>query len=131
MTGENLKGTYLFTVKPKPIRREGAQGNYRLLGDGFPTTPNEPNGLLINYYLDRDAAQPVTITIADSTGKTVRTLQGSQKAGINRVASEGVGGFGGGGGGGRGQARAAMPPGDYVVTLQTGDTKLTRNATVR
>src|SRR5262249_4119750 len=38
MTDEHLRDTYLFPVKPKPIRREGAQGNYRLLGDSFPTT---------------------------------------------------------------------------------------------
>lgn len=132
MTEENLsKSVYLFAVKAKPIRRDGAQGNYRLLSDAFPSTPNEPNGLLIYYYLKQDAAQPVSITIADQTGKVVRTLQGTQKAGINRVSSEGGGGFGGGGGGGRGgQARAAMPPGEYTVTLQVGETKLTQTARV-
>ena len=125
MSNENLsQGVWLFAVKPKPIRRDGAQGNYRLLGDTFPLTPNEPNGLLIYYYLRQDATQPVSITIADSTGKVVRTLQGTQKAGINRVASEA-----GGGGGGRGaQAAAAMPPGDYVVTFQMGETRLTQKA---
>ncbi len=130
MTEENLaKGVYLFAVKPKPIRRDGAQGNYRLLGDSFPSTPNEPNGLLIYYYLKADAKQPVSITIANQAGQVVRTLSGSQKAGINRVGSEG-GGFGFGGGGRGGQARAAMPPGEYVITLQTGETKLTQKATV-
>jgi hypothetical protein len=82
--------------------------------------------------LKADAAQPVSIIVADQAGQVVRTLQGSQKAGINRVASEGGGGFGGGGGGGGrgGQARAAMPPGEYVVTLQVGETKLTQKARV-
>jgi photosystem II stability/assembly factor-like uncharacterized protein len=131
MTDENLKGPYLFDVKPKPILHEGAQGNFRLLGDSFPTTPNEPNGLLIYYYLNQDAAQPVTVTVADSSGKVVRTLTGEQRAGLHRVASEAGGGFGGGGGGGRGgQARAAMPPGEYTVTLQAAATKLTRTARV-
>lgn len=128
MTDENLnKSVYLFAVKPKPIRRDGAQGNYRLLGDTFPSTPNEPNGLLIYYYLKTDAARPVSITVADQAGKIVRTIQGAQKAGINRVASEG-GGFGGGGRGGQGAA--AMPPGEYVVTLQVGETKLSQKAQV-
>jgi hypothetical protein len=133
MTEENLKGPYLFTVKPKPIRRDGAQGNNRFNGDSFPTTPNEPNGLTIYYYLNQDAPQAVTVTVADLTGKVVRTLTGSQKAGINRVASEGFGGFGGGGGGGGGrggQGRAAMPPGEYMVTLDVGGTKLTQKARV-
>jgi photosystem II stability/assembly factor-like uncharacterized protein len=129
MTEENLaKAAHLFAVKPKPIRRDGATGNYRLLGDAFPSTPNEPNGLLIYYHLKQDAAQPVSITIADQTGKVVRTLTGPQRAGINRVSSEGGGGGGGGGRGGQGAA--AMPPGDYVVTLTVGETKLTQKARV-
>jgi photosystem II stability/assembly factor-like uncharacterized protein len=125
MTEENLKGPYLFPVKPKAVRHEGAQGNFRLLGDTFPTTPNEPNGLLIDYYLNDDGAQAVTVTVADTSGKVVRTLTGSHKAGLNRVATEGFGG------GGRGGApHAAMPPGEYVVTLEAGDTQLTQKARV-
>ena len=64
----------------------------------------------------------------DVTGKVVRTLQGSQKAGLNRVSSEGGGGRGGGGRGGAGAA--AMPPGDYVVTLALGETKLVQKARI-
>jgi photosystem II stability/assembly factor-like uncharacterized protein len=124
MTAEHLRAPYLFTVQPKPIRRQGAQGNYRLLGDSFPVTPNEPNGLIVYYYLDHDAAQPPTVTFTDATGKVARTVTGPAKAGINQVASES---FMGGGGRG-GQGRAAMPPGEYVVTLQVGDTKLTQKA---
>lgn len=133
MTPENLsQNVYLFAVKPKPIRRDGATGNYRLLGDMFPSTPNEPNGLLIYYFLKRDATQPISITVADSTGKVVRTLEGTQNAGINRVSSEGGGpGRGGGGGGGRGgQPRAAMPPGEYTVTLQMGEISFTQKTRV-
>src|ERR1700722_7707123 len=135
LTEENLKGVYLFTMNTKPIRRDAAQGNKRCSGDTFQSTPNEPNGLLIYYYLKQDAPQPVTVTVADAAGKMVRTLQGPQKAGINRVSSESGGGFGGGGGGGGGggrggQPRAAMPPGEYVVTLDVGGTKLTQKARV-
>ena len=61
MTEENLKGPYLFTVKPRPIRVEGAQGNYRLLGYSFPLTLNEPNGLIVYYYLNQKSPQPVTV----------------------------------------------------------------------
>src|SRR6185369_15266666 len=126
LTAETLaRDVHLFAVKPKPIRRDGAQGNYRFLGNSFPTTPNEPNGLLIHYHLKQDAAGPVNVTVADAAGKVVRRLQGSQKAGIQRVASEGLGGIGGGRGG---QAREPMPPGEYVVTLETGAVKLTQKA---
>jgi photosystem II stability/assembly factor-like uncharacterized protein len=130
MTEENLnRDAYLFSVQPKPIRREGAQGNYRLYGDGIPTTPNEPNGLSIYYYLKQDAAQAVAITIADLAGTVVRRLPGAQKAGINRVNSEGSGGFRGAGGGGQG-GNQPMLPGEYIVTLQVGELKLTQKARI-
>src|SRR6185369_3082700 len=124
MTEQHLNTAYLFAVKPRAIRREGALGNYRLYGDAFPTTANEPNGLLIYYYLNQDAAQPVSLTVTDTSGKVVRTLQGPSQAGLHRVGSEGVAGPGGGGRGG--QARPPMPAGEYMVTLQTGATRLSR-----
>jgi hypothetical protein len=47
------------------------------------------------------------------------------------LAYGGGGVFGGGGGGGRGgAARAPMPPGEYVVTLQVGETRLTQKARI-
>ena len=127
MTAENLNAPYLFTIKPRAVRSEGALGNYRLYGDVFPATPNEPNGLLIYYYLDKDAAAPVSVTVTDAGGRVVRTLQGPREAGLHRVASEGTGGFGGGRGR---QGRPAMAPGDYTVTLQVGAALLTRPAKV-
>ena len=127
MTAQHLKGPYLFPVLPKPIRHEGALGNYHLLGDTFPVTPNEPNGLVIYYYLDHDLAQPATITVSDREGNTVRTLTGSAKAGLDHVATETPRGFGGG----RGRrAETPMPAGRYTVTLQAGETRLSQAAEV-
>jgi hypothetical protein len=128
MTEDHLKSSYLFTVKPRPIRREGALGNYRLYGDAFPVTPNEPNGLLIYYYLKQDTAQPVSLTVTDASGKVVRTLPGPAQAGLHRVSSESGAGRGGGGRGG--QAPAPMPAGKYTVTLQAGETRLSQPAVV-
>ena len=126
MTEQNLnRDVYLFAVKPKPIRRDGAQGNYRFLGNSFPATPNEPNGLLINYYLKHPASQPVTITMADSTGNIVRRVQGTQRGGLNRVSLEAPGGGGRGG-----QARPPVPPGEYLITLELGSTVLTQKARI-
>jgi photosystem II stability/assembly factor-like uncharacterized protein len=125
-TEENLnKDAFLFPVMPKPIRREGILGGYGPYSDSPVITRNEPNGLHIYYYLKQDGAQPVTITIADLSGKAVRTLQGPAKAGINMVSSESFGRFGGGG---RGPARVEMKPGDYIVTLEAAGTKLTQPA---
>lgn len=50
--------------------------------------PNPPDGVLINFYLkDKPAkGQNVTITVLDSSGKTVRTIEDrNAAAGINRV----------------------------------------------
>ena len=44
-----------------------------------------PYGAGINYYLKTAPADPVTITILDQKGQVVRTLAGTNNAGINRV----------------------------------------------
>ncbi|HUI53853.1 MAG TPA: hypothetical protein VLY04_02705 [Bryobacteraceae bacterium] len=41
----------LLPIRSFAQRNEGAWGNYRLLGDRYPSTPNEPNGMAIVYYL--------------------------------------------------------------------------------
>ncbi|HEY5492524.1 MAG TPA: hypothetical protein VIK25_15135 [Gemmatimonadaceae bacterium] len=51
-----------------------------------PTTGEDPQyGATINYYLKAPAAQAPKITILDAKGRTVRTLTGSNAAGINRL----------------------------------------------
>ena len=74
------------------------------------------------------------ISIADVNGRTIRTLDGPKKAGINRVTwnlapqpPAGPAGRGGGGGGGGGRGGAgAVEPGTYVVTLDVAGKKLTK-----
>ena len=78
------------------------------------------------------------ISIADVTGRVVRTIDGTKQSGINRVlwnmapnppaAADGRGG--GGGGGGRGGFGQAVPEGTYVVTLEAGGKKLTKPVSV-
>lgn len=52
-----------------------------------PTTGEDPAyGASINYWLKAPAAQAPVITILDAQGRTVRTLRGTNRAGINRVA---------------------------------------------
>ena len=41
----------LLPIRSFAERNEGSFGNYRLLGDRYPATPNEPNGMTIAYYL--------------------------------------------------------------------------------
>ena len=63
--------------------------------------------MTIAYYLSKD--MPVSITVADATGKPVRKLNGPAKAGINRALWDL-----------NDDARNPLPPGDYVVTLNAG-----------
>jgi photosystem II stability/assembly factor-like uncharacterized protein len=51
--------------------------------NGVTMGENAADGADLNYYLP--AAAAVTLTIADSTGKTVRTLHENGKPGLNRV----------------------------------------------
>ena len=122
---------YLFAIEPKARRREGALGNYRLFGDRLAVTPNEPNGLTFVYYLKEAAKDKVTLTVTDVSGKTMRTLEGATRAGLNRVVLPLVDfsqQFGGGGG--RGPNIPPIQPGDYTVTLQTGGRQFTQTARV-
>jgi hypothetical protein len=103
-----------------------------------PTEGQDPEyGASINYWLARPAAETPTIDIVDATGAVVRTLNGSNVAGVNRihwdladepnepislftrpmyaehivVTEEGRAAPGGG------QISVLMPPGRYTVRL--------------
>jgi photosystem II stability/assembly factor-like uncharacterized protein len=128
MTAEVL-GTdlHLFDIEPRTPRDEGAWGNYRLYGDRYIRTPNDPDAMVIEYYLK--AKHPnASVTIADPSGKTVRRLEGPAVPGVNRVqwnmAVEGAGT-------GRGMGTPRLPPGDYRVTVTVGDRAVTKVGRIR
>ncbi len=105
----------LLPIRSFAERHEGSFGNYRLLGDRYPTTPNEPNAMTIAFYLkeappNTPAAAPPQggrggrggfggapcladggdgsrpyMTIADTSGKVVCTLIPASHAGVNQV----------------------------------------------
>lgn len=85
--GRRLRTTCacLFSIEPKARRREGVRGNYRLYGDGLAVKQNQPNGVTFVYYLKNAAPVKITLTVTDVSGKTIRTLIGATKAGLNRV----------------------------------------------
>ena len=142
-----------------PVRQ-----TYRFRAITAPATPyddqtvgqNLPYGAGINYFLKSAPSGNVAITIQDSKGQTIRTLQGTGNAGLNRVywdlrdapskrvtyrttpllapeirvgpdgIRESEGGFGGGGG-----ALAIMqPPGTYTVKLSVGGRDYTQQLRV-
>jgi hypothetical protein len=123
---------HLFEVEPK------VQWRYRSAGGPWGhrhfNAPNEKNGLVVYYYLKNDVKENVRIIITDPYGKELSSLTGSKKAGISSVVwnmqrrltkeERERGGF-------RMRSRALVSPGEYVVTLQIGGKKLTREALIR
>ena len=123
---------HFFSVQPRARRNEGALGNYRLYGDRQLVTPNEPNGLTFVYYLKQQTTEKVTVSVAAPGGATVRRLEGTTKAGINRVVWD-LSDSNRQGGESRpgpvGEVRD-VSPGEYDVALQVGDRRLTQKVRV-
>jgi len=124
---------HLFDIEPRARYGFNTQGmNYHLFGDKYIEVPNEPEALVINYYLKADANGAAKISVKDFSGKVVRELDGPAKAGLNRALVPL--GAAGGRGGGRGRGGAAVTPltvGDYTVTVDVAGQSLTKPARVR
>jgi photosystem II stability/assembly factor-like uncharacterized protein len=122
---------YLFDIRPRTQRVYGGIGNYQLLGDSHLFTDNEPNAVVINYYLKAKTAGPVKIKVADPYGQVMAEINGKGEAGLNtvqwnmRAARPGQAGMRGGGFGG-----AMVEPGEYVVTLDVGGKAITKKAVI-
>jgi photosystem II stability/assembly factor-like uncharacterized protein len=119
----------LFDIRPAVAWLNDQQNNQQVGGQKVFVGENAPRGAAINYYLKSAATGEVKVTIADATGRVIRTLDGPKTAGINRVtwnlAPQPQPGQGGGFGGGRGGG-GAVGEGTYVVTLEVGGKKLTK-----
>ncbi len=121
---------YLF----KPQAAWFAGGHYDPNAAAGRMGENPPNGASVFYELKSTPKQPVTLTFADTHGKTFATFTSTGKhsavtarPGMNRFvwnlhvqtgAADGVPG-------------PRIVPGAYQVTLALGDTRLTRTFTVR
>ncbi len=136
MASVGTQDTVLFDVRPAIAYLTDRQRGQQTGGQKAFVGENPQRGTTINYYLKSAATGEVKITIADATGKTVRTLDGTKDQGINRVNWNlgpqplGRGGAGGAGfGGGRGGG-ASVDPGTYIVTLSVGGKTYTKPLTV-
>ena len=79
---------------------------------------NPARGAALNYYLPAGVSGDVKLTIADATGRVIRTLDGTKNTGINRVMwNLSAGAPGGGGGRGGFGGNQAVEAGTYVATL--------------
>jgi hypothetical protein len=74
---------HLFAPRPA-YRFRDIVGNVATNDD--PTAGTNPQYAAINYWLKSSSGNtPPTITILDAAGKTVRTIEGTTQAGLNRV----------------------------------------------
>ena len=133
------KDVHLFAVEPKiqwPRRTMGGT----IGGDRQFAGPNEPAGLVVNYWLRREVTDKAAVSILNAADETVAVLEGKGAAGLNSVLWDfrrtGVQPPPAGGaqapeaGGPRRQA-ALAPPGEYVVVLEIGGKTWRTRATVR
>jgi hypothetical protein len=129
------ENVHLFAVEPRVQRVPAVYGNYQLQGDSHLTTPNEPDDLVIRYYLKEKAKDKVKVTITDLSGKVLRELEGKGEAGFNTVlwdmrpnrekdkgAVEEDGEW---------PRNALVEPGEYLVVLEAAGRKLTEKAIIR
>jgi photosystem II stability/assembly factor-like uncharacterized protein len=138
---------HLFTTSPTVQRVVWSYGaNDYLFGQHQLQTPNEPNGMVVRFYV-KTAAPGATVVITNAAGQEVARQQVNARAGINQVVwNTRLGGGRGGRGGpaasaGQGGARAGGPAsanpidqwaplGDYTVTLTVAGNTLTQKATI-
>ena len=111
---------FLFTPEAKGRRVESGWGNFRLFGWRQVTTPNEPNGAMLDIYQGRPGDQTLNLTISDGSGTKVRALEVAGGQGLHRVVWDL-----------RDEERRPVEPGDYTVRLVVGDLMQSQVLTVK
>ncbi|MDQ3070204.1 MAG: hypothetical protein M3R55_10805, partial [Acidobacteriota bacterium] len=122
---------HAFEIEPRARYAFGAIGNYDLFGDKYIQVPNEPDALVIRYWLREKASTPAKITIADASGAVINELTGPGEAGLNQVqwnmrpappAGDSARRFGG---------PPAVAPGNYQVRIDVAGQTFTKVGTIR
>ncbi|MDX6305912.1 MAG: hypothetical protein QOI77_2881 [Blastocatellia bacterium] len=138
------KDVFLFDVRPgtqwlNDVRLGRYTGGAKIYRGNNPVP-----GTAISYYLKAVPTTDVKITIADYTGKVIRTIVGTKEIGINRVqwnlrgdvpARGNLPGFGGGGGGGGGfggffNIGPPIDPGTYFMKLSVNGKDFTTKVVI-
>ena len=106
----------LFDTRPSVMWR--TWGNKSLTSDKAFYGQNPPNGAMINFYLKEPLAdkQSVAITIQDSQGQTVRTINCARNNPQPQPSPQVQPGGGGGGGGGGGRFGGGGGAGQCIAT---------------
>ncbi len=124
------KDVHLFKVEPK-IRWTSRFGG-RHSGQRQFRAPNEPTGIVVYYYLRKDKSDKVEVKIIDPSGKEINSINGNTKAGLHKVIWDMRAATSGNQGGQTRFRRSPMvAPGEYLVILQIGETKLIQRAQIR
>jgi photosystem II stability/assembly factor-like uncharacterized protein len=111
---------HVFDIEPRTAYQFRALGNFHLFGDAFLEVPNEPDALVVNYFVREPQESGATVTITDISGTTIATLKGSAQPGLNRVSWN--------------MRRAGGPllrAGDYRVTVAVGDAQQMKIGRIR
>jgi photosystem II stability/assembly factor-like uncharacterized protein len=125
---------HLFGVEPRAAYGFRAQGNYHLYGHKYIEVPNEPDALVINYYLRQKHDGGAQVTISDIRGEQIAQVKGASEAGLNRAFWNMRAGGGAPPGGGRGRGGLGGPPlpaGDYRITVIVGGQQQTTIGRIR
>jgi photosystem II stability/assembly factor-like uncharacterized protein len=132
---------FLFDVQPAVahnVRYTYGSGVEEINGDLFFRAENPPYGTLLTYYLGENMPADARLTVADSSGRIVRTLTGPSTAGIHRVQWDletdraksspppALGATAP-----ERQRQLRVPPGTYQVTLEIGGTTRSKSVEVR
>jgi hypothetical protein len=124
------KEVHLFHVEPAVQRITRGWGNYNLYGDRHITVPNASDTIVFYYYLKENKNSPVRLAVSDAAGTVLARLDGPSEAGLNKLswnmrvqrdASPAQS---------RGRFGSQVDPGDYEVTLEVGETKLSQKFTI-
>jgi photosystem II stability/assembly factor-like uncharacterized protein len=122
----------LFEIKPTVQRITWSFGaNDYLFGQRNFQTPNEPNGMVIRYYLKNPGSSGASVSITDAKGQEVARLQGRAAAGINTVLwTMRAPGMGRGRGAGGNVLEGWAPLGEYTITLELDGKKFTQKGRI-
>ena len=83
ITPEIAAKEFLFPIPP--VHHQVLYNGQFWFGHGEFFAPNPPSGAVVTYILPSAIPGGVPITIADASGKTIRTLHGPAQAGLNRA----------------------------------------------
>ena len=118
---------HVFAVEPRTAYNFRAQGNFHLFGDAYVEVPNEPDALVVNYFLRATAETGARVTVTDIRGEQVAQLKGPAEAGLNRVLWN----MRAGGGAPAGRGGPVLPSGDYRITVEAGGQQQTTVGRIR